>query len=378
MSTPSVATMQIPFFRYPHLFQQHRTEILQVVTDVMERGAYILQSDLREFEAGLRGFLGVAHACGVANGTDGLIIALRAAGVGPGDEVIVPSHTYVASAASIHFTGATPVLVDCGADHLIDPAGAEAAVTPRTRAIMPVQLNGRTCDMDALQRIADRHGLVIVEDAAQGLGSKFKGRPAGSFGAAAEFSFYPAKVLGCFGDGGGVTTNDSEVARRIMLLRDHGRDERGEVVTWGLNSRLDNLHAAVLNVKLKYFGQEIERRRQLARLYREGLEELEDMTLPPGPDEDPDHFDVYQNYEVESGRRDALRAHLERDGVRTIIQWAGKAIHQFEGLGLGSAHLPRTDRLFTRCFLLPMNTSLTDDEVHYICASVRRCYGRPD
>ena len=199
----------------------------------------------------------------------------------------------------------------------------------------------------------------------------------GTFGAAAEFSFYPAKVLGCFGDGGGVTTNDAEVARRIMLLRDHGRDERGEVVTWGLNSRLDNLHAAILNVKLKYFAGEIDRRRQLARLYREGLEELDDLVLPPGPDGDPDHFDVYQNYEIESGRRDALRAHLERDGVRTIIQWAGKPIHQFEGLALGTARLPRTDRLFTRCFLLPMNTSLTDDEVQYVCASIRRFHGRP-
>jgi dTDP-4-amino-4,6-dideoxygalactose transaminase len=369
--------MQIPFFRYPHLFQQQRAEILQAVTDVMDRGSFILQSDLRDFEAGLRTLLGVGFAYGVANGTDGLIIALRAVGVEPGSEVIVPSHTYVASAASIHFAGATPVLVECGDDHLIDPEAAAAAVTPRTRAIMPVQLNGRTCDMDALQRLADRHRLVIVEDAAQGLGSKYKGRFAGTFGVAAEFSFYPAKVLGCFGDGGGVTTNDAEVARRVMLLRDHGRDERGEVVTWGLNSRLDNLHAAVLNVKLKYFAGEIERRRQLARLYREGLEELDDLVLPPGPDGDPDHFDVYQNYEIESGRRDALRAHLERDGVRTIIQWAGKPIHQFEGLALGTARLPRTDRLFTRCFLLPMNTSLTDDEVQYVCASIRRFYGRP-
>jgi len=374
-NSPATAT-QVPFFRYPHLFQQQRDEILAAVTDVMERGAFILQRDLQEFEAGLRSFLGVEHAWGVANGTDGLIIALRAAGVGPGDEVIVPSHTYVASAASIHFAGATPVLVECGADHLIDPAAVEAAVTPRTRAIMPVQLNGRTCDMDALQRITDRHGLVIVEDAAQGLGSRFRGRPAGTFGAAAEFSFYPAKVLGCFGDGGAVTTNDPQVARRMMLLRDHGRDETGRVVTWGLNSRLDNLHAAILNVKLRHFEGEITRRRQLARLYREGLEGLEDMTLPPGPDGDPDHFDVYQNYEVESGRRDALRAHLEGDGVRTIIQWAGTPVHQFEGLGLGPVHLPRTDRLFTRCFLLPMNTSLTDDEVQYICASIRRFYGR--
>jgi dTDP-4-amino-4,6-dideoxygalactose transaminase len=376
MSTPSLTGMQIPFFRYPHLFRQQRAEILQAVTDVMERGAFILQSDLQELEAGLQRFLGVKHAWGVANGTDGLIIALRATGVGPGDEVIVPSHTYVASVASIHFAGATPVLVECGDDHLIDPAAVEAAVTPRTRAIMPVQLNGRTCDMDALKRIADRHGLAIVEDAAQGLGSKFKGRPAGTFGAAGEFSFYPAKVLGCFGDGGAVTTNDDDVARRVMLLRDHGRDERGEVLTWGLNSRLDNLQAAILNVKLRHFQEEIERRRQLARLYREGLADLEDLRLPPGPDGDPDHFDVYQNYEIESGRRDTLRAHLEEDGVRTIIQWAGKPVHQFEGLALGATRLPRTDGLFTRCFLLPMNTSLTDEEVRYICGSIRRFYGR--
>ncbi len=367
--------MSIPFFRYPHLFSQQREEILAAMTAVMERGAFILQSDLVEFETALANFTGASHSLGVANGTDALIIALRAAEIGPGDEVIVPSHTYVASAASIHFAGAIPVLVECGADHMMDPESAAAAVTPRTRAIMPVQLNGRTCDMDAIQALADRHGLLIIEDAAQALGSKFRGRGAGTFGAAAEFSFYPAKVLGCFGDGGGLTTNDPEMARKMALLRDHGRDENGTVVTWGLNSRLDNLHAAVLNVKFQQMDSEIERRRQIARLYREGLGGLEDFTLPPGPDNDPDHFDVYQNYEVESGRRDELRAQLERDGIRTIIQWAGKPVHQFEGLGFSDVHLPFTDRLFTRCFLLPMNTSLTDDEVEYICERVRKFHG---
>lgn len=368
--------MNIPFFRYPHLFAQQRDELMEAMTGVMERGAFILQKENREFEEELEAFLGVKHAIGVANGTDGLIIALRAAGVNPGDEVIVPSHTYVASAASIHFVGATPVLVECGPDHLVDPASVEAAVTSRTRTIMPVQLNGRTCKMDTLQAIADRHGLTIVEDAAQGLGSRYRGRAAGTFGAAAEFSFYPAKVLGCFGDGGGITTNDDEVAKRVRLLRDHGRNEAGEVTTWGLNSRLDNLHAAILSVKLRQFDAEIERRRELAARYDEGLRDLEDMTLPPAPDADPDHFDVYQNYEVESGRRDALRAHLEKNGVRTIIQWAGKPVHHFEGLGLTHFKLPVTDRLFTRCFLLPMNTSLTNDEVDYICDSIRRFYGR--
>jgi dTDP-4-amino-4,6-dideoxygalactose transaminase len=249
-------------------------------------------------------------------------------------------------------------------------------VTPRTRAIMPVQLNGRTCDMDALQRIADRHHLVIIEDAAQGLGSRFKGRMAGSFGLAGSFSFYPAKVLGCFGDGGGLTTSSEEMNRKMRLLRDHGRDDSGEVVTWGLNSRLDNLQAAILDTKLVKFDEEIRRRREIAALYRAGLEDLEDMTLPPGPNDDPDHFDVYQNYEVEAGSRTELRSHLERSGIKTIVQWAGKPLHQFPGLKLDRAHLPATDRLFTRCFMLPMNTSLTNDEVAQICETICEFYGR--
>jgi dTDP-4-amino-4,6-dideoxygalactose transaminase len=374
MTSPASTSMSIPFFRYPHLFADQREEILNAMTAVMERGAFILQSDNVEFETAAANFTGAKYALGCANGTDALIIALRAAGIGPGDEVIVPSHTYVASAASIHFAGATPVLCDCGPDHMMDPASAEAAITPRTKAIMPVQLNGRTCDMDAIQAIADRHNLLIVEDAAQAIGSKFKGKTAGTFGIAAMISLYPAKILGCFGDGGLLLTNDAEMARKMSLLRDHGRDETGLVVTWGLNSRLDNLQAAVLNVKMRKLDEEIERRRQIARLYREGLEGIEDLTLPPGPDHDPDHVDVYQNYEIESGRRDELRAALEKDGVRTIIQWAGKPVHHFEGLNLPKYNLPATDRLFTRCFLLPMNTSLTDEEVLYICERIRKFY----
>ncbi len=376
MTSLASPTMTIPFFRYPHVFEQQRDEILKAMIGVMERGAFILQSDLVEFETALAEFIGARHAIGVANGTDGLIIALRAAGIGAGDEVIVPSHTYVASAASIHFVGAAPVLVDCRADHLVDPQAVAAAVTPRTAAIMPVQLNGRTCDMDELQAVADRHGLAIVEDAAQALGSKFKGRNAGTFGRTAAFSFYPAKLLGCFGDGGAVATNDAELARTMSLLRDHGRDENGLVIDWGLNSRLDNLQAAVLNVKLQRVELEIQRRREIARLYRDGLQDVEDIDLPPGPDEDPEHFDVYQNYEIESGRRDELREQLERDGIRTIIQWGGKAVHQLKGLRVGPVDVPYTERMFTRCFMLPMNTSVTNEEAEYICDRIRRFYGR--
>jgi dTDP-4-amino-4,6-dideoxygalactose transaminase len=205
---------------------------------------------------------------GAANVTDGLHIARRAAKIAPGDEVIFCSHTMLATAAAIHFAGGTPVPVECGPDHMIDPAAVAAAVTRRTRAIMPTQLNGRTCDMDALQAIADQHGLVIVEDAAQGLGSQFKGRQAGTFGIASAISFYPAKNLGCLGDGGAVLTNDAAVYHKMLMLHDHGRDEDGEVGMWGMNSRLDNLQAAILDYKLARYSDEVSHRRAVAAQYR--------------------------------------------------------------------------------------------------------------
>jgi dTDP-4-amino-4,6-dideoxygalactose transaminase len=368
--------MQIPFFRYTHVFVQQRQQILAAMLKVMDRGAFILQSELAEFEQAAASFVGAKHGVGVANGTDSLFLALKAAEVGPGDEVILASHTYIATAAAVHFCGATPVLVDCGPDHLMDPEVARAAVTPRTRCIMPTQLNGRTCEMDRIMAIAGQHGLIVIEDAAQALGSNYKGRCAGTFGFAGSISLYPAKVLGCFGDGGLLFTNVDNIAIVLRQLRDHGRNADGLVVRWGVNSRLDTLQAAVCLTKLRTFPQEIERRRQIALLYREGLKDLEDLTLPPGPDGDPDHFDIYQNYEMEAGHRDELRAFLEAHGVRTIVQWGGKAVHQFKGLNLRKFELPATERLFQRCFLLPMNTSLSDSEVYYICEQIRNFYGR--
>lgn len=367
--------MEIPFFRYPHIFTQQREAILHSMMSVMERGAFILQSELTEFEEAAAKFVDAKYAIGVANGTDSLNLACRAAGIGNGDEVIMASHTYIATAAAVHFAGAQPILVECGEDHLIDPASVEAAITPNTKCIMPTQLNGRTCDMDALQKIADKHGLLIIEDSAQALGSKFKGKCAGTFGYAGSISLYPAKLLGCFGDGGLLFTNSEETAKELRLLRDHGRNDEGLVVTWGVNSRLDTLNAAICHTKLEIYPEEIERRRQIARMYKERLNDLEDMLIPPGPDQDPDHYDCYQNYEVESGRREELRDYLLNHGVRTIIQWAGTPVHQFEGLGLPNFDLPKTDKLFERCFLLPMNTSLSDEEVEYICEQIRNFYG---
>jgi dTDP-4-amino-4,6-dideoxygalactose transaminase len=365
----------IPFFNYRGAFAAEEDAYVAILRDVIRRGAFIQQQDLADFESHLAGYLGVRFAIGVGNATDGLVMALRASGVGPGDEVVFPSHTMVATAAAIAHVGAIPVPVDCGPDHLIEVTSAERAVTARTRAVMPVQLNGRTADMDAITTLARRHDLLIIEDAAQGLGSKFRGRGAGTFGVAAAFSFYPAKILGCFGDGGAVVTSDPAVAKRIRLLRDHGRDEDGEVRQWGFNSRLDNLQAAILDHQFEHYDEVIvSRRRGLARLYRERLADIERLVLPPGPDGDPDHVDVYQNYEIEAERRDALRAFLQARGVGTLIQWGGKAVHQFRDLGF-TQRLPNTDRLFTRCVMLPMNMTLADDDVHYVCDRIREFYG---
>ena len=369
------STREVPFFNYRGAFGSIEAELMDTLRDVIGRGAFIMQRDLTDFEKAVAAYIGVKHAFGVGNATDGLIIAFRAAGLQPGDEVIFPSHTMVASPASVHFAGGVPVPVDIGPDHMIDPKKIEPAITKKTRFIMPVQVNGRTCDMDAIQAIADKHGLRIMEDAAQALGSQFKGRFAGSFGVAASFSFYPAKVLGCLGDGGLVTTNDDAVADRIHQLRDHGRDRDGEVSSWGMNSRLDNIQAAVLHLQFKDYKSIVDHRRKLAATYQEELGSLKQLTLPPAPDADKRHFDVYQNYELEADRRDELRAYLKEKGIGTLIQWGGKAVHQFERLGL-RASLPATERFFERCLMVPMNMMVTTDDVAYISATIRAFYER--
>ncbi len=370
--TPTLAR-RVPFFDYRHAFLSEEEDLVRIFRDVGRRGAFILQEDLSRFETNLARFVGARFAIGVANATDGLHLALRAAGIGPGDEVILPSHTMAATAAAIYFAGAIPVPVESGPDHLIDPEAAAAAITPRTRAIIPVHLNGRTCAMDALARIAARHGLVLIEDAAQALGSRYKGQAAGAFGTAGVFSFYPAKLLGCLGDGGAVVTNDRAIFERLCELRDHGRGTGGEVMGWGLNSRLDNLQAAILDWRLRALPAAIGRRRDLARLYERRLAGIDGLALPPGPDEEPDYYDVFQNYEVEAHERDRLRAFLQAEGIGTLLPWGGKAVHQLESLRLG-ARLPNTESLFERLLLLPMNISLTDDDIHAVCDAIERFY----
>lgn len=368
-------TRNIPYFDYPQLFKTQEEDLTQIFQEVGYRGAYILQKDLAEFEKNLAQYTGAKYAIGVANGTDALIIALRAAGIGQGDEVIFCSHTFVATASAIYFAGATPVPVDCREDHLIDPESVRKAITPKTRAIMPTQLNGRTADMDALQKIADEYNLIIIEDAAQGLGSKYKGKDAGTFGLAGTISFYPAKTLGCLGDGGAILTNDDVMYEQMCLLREHGRNPQGEVVCWGLNSRLDNLQAAFLNYMLKEYDQVVARRRELASLYHGYLSAISQLKLPPAPTTEGNHFDIFQNYEIETESRDELKEFLKKNGIGTLIQWGGKAVHQFSGLNI-SAQLPYVETMFTKCLMLPMNIFLTDDDIAYIAGVIEKFYAK--
>jgi dTDP-4-amino-4,6-dideoxygalactose transaminase len=366
--------MKIPFFNYSALYIEQKERIDKVLHDVVSRGAYILQDDLYNFEIKLAGYCGVNHAIGVANGTDAIWLSLMAANIGKADEVIMPSHTYVATPSAVKFSGAEPILVECGFDNLMDPNYIEQAVTDNTKAIMPVQLNGRTCDMDAIERIAEKYDLMVIEDSAQGLGSLYKGKMAGTFGLAGTYSFYPAKVLGCFGDGGAVITNDEKIAKKVKLLRDHGRDDNGEFQTWGFNSRLDNLQAAILLEKFKTFDEVIKKRRHLADIYNSEIMQGDHIDLPPPPEKNSTNFDTFQNYELRAKNRDKLKTFLAVNGIGTIIQWGGKAIHQIEKLGLTHFDLPYTDQFFKECLMLPMNTSLSDEDVMYISKKINEFY----
>ena len=366
--------MKIPFFNYRALYIEQKERIDKVLNDVVSRGAYILQDDLYNFEIKLAGYCGVNHAIGVANGTDAIWLSLMAANIGNDDEVIMPSHTYVATPAAVKFVRAKPILVECGYDNMMESNHIEQAITDKTKAIIPVQLNGRTCEMDEIDRIAEKNDLLIIEDSAQGLGSLYKGRMAGTFGLAGTYSFYPAKVLGCFGDGGAVITNDDTIAEKVKLLRDHGRDNNGEFQTWGFNSRLDNLQAAILLEKFKTFNDDITKRRQLAAIYHNEIHVRDYINLPPGPDENSDHFDTFQNFELRAKKRDELKSFLTDNGIGTIIQWGGKAIHQIEKLGLTHFDLPYTDQFFQECLMLPLNTSLSDEDAMYISKKINQFY----
>ncbi len=377
-------TYRVPYIDYPRQYEKIRAGMLAAIDGVLARGDLILRGDLQAFEQRLAAFVGAHYAVGTGNCTDALYLALRAAGIGPGDEVVTVAHTFVATAAAIRQTGAAPVLVDIGPDHLMEPAAVERAVTARTRCILPVHLNGRICAMDPLRAIAQRRRLIIIEDAAQALGARLNGEGAGTFGLAGCFSFYPAKILGAYGDGGALVTNDAGLAEKVRALRNVGRAPGGELLGWGTNSRLDNLQAAILDYKLKLLPGWIERRREIAARYHDRLAAVEGLLPPPPPSDsaasppavpggvEQERTDVFQNYEIEATDRDGLRAHLDAAGVETMLPWGGRAIHQFPALGFQGLRLPRTERLFRRVLLLPMHCELSDEQVDYVAGQVCR------
>lgn len=364
---------KVPFFDYPGLFAEYAEEYQATLRDVLTRGAYIMQSDLAQFEQDLAAYLGCRHAIGVADGTAAIVFSLKVSGISPEDEVIVSSHTFIATAAAVHHVGATPVVADCMADSMIDPDSVRRLIGPKTRALLPTQLNGRTCDMDALRAIADEYNLLIVEDSCQALGASYNGVKAGLMGIAGSYSFFPAKTLGCFGDGGAVVTNSDEVAETVRRLRDHGRGPDGKVREFGYNGRLDNIQAAILRLKLRHYDTWVARRRAIARHYHARLSGVAGLTLPPPPEENGVRFDIFQNYEIQAGKRDMLREHLTARGVGTIVQWGGWMLHQFDELNL-RADAPYAERFSQRYMLLPMHHMLSDDDIDYVCDNIVAFY----
>ncbi len=369
-----VMDWKVPFIDYPRQFVKMETEIMGTIKLVLSRGDLMLRQQLRDFESNLAAFVGTRYAVGTSNCTDAIHLSLRVVGVGPGDEVITVSHTFVATAAAIHHVGASPVLVDVGDDHNMDPDAVEAAITPRTKAILPVHLNGRLCDMGRIMSLAEKHGLLVIEDSAQALGASFDGVRGGSFGVAGCFSFYPAKLLGAFGDAGAMVTNNEELAEKVKLLRDHGRTRDGDVAGWSFNCRLDNLQAALLDLKLKQLPEWIARRRELAGQYHKHLSAVRQLRLPPPPAKDGPYFDVFQNYEVEAQERNRLVSHLREMGVEILIPWGGRGVHQFKALGLTYFQLSRTEELFRKVLMLPLHTELDDEQVKYVASAIKDFY----
>ena len=365
--------MKVPFFDYPRLFLDKKDDYLNIFNEVGSRGAFIMQNDVDEFEKNLAEFSSSNYSVGVANATDGLEISWMALNLRSGDEVICSAHTMLATASSIKVAGGIPIPVEIGDDNLIDPDAIEASITSRTVGIMPTQLNGRTCDMDRIMKIANKYKLYVVEDAAQALGSKFKGKNAGTFGHSSAISFFPAKVLGCFGDGGAILCQDETTFDRVYQLHDHGRDKNGNVKSWGRNSRLDNFQAAVLNFNLKSYEKVIQRRREIASKYHSRLSSIDELKLPESPENNSDHYDVFQNYEIVAQRRDELQKYLKDNGIGTLIQWGGKAIHQWENLGF-NVHLPKTEAFFNQCIMIPMNMFVSNNDIDYICEKITEFY----
>jgi len=365
---------KVKFVDPARLYGMIKEELDAAYFEVMSKGDLIDRQQLKNFEENLARFVGTKYAVGVNSGYDALHLSMRAVGIGIGDEVIVPAHTFVASCSAIVNVGATPVLVDVAKDFNIDVNKIEEAISEHTKAIMPVHLSGWMADMPEIMKIARKYNLYVIEDACQSLGSSINGEGAGSWGLTGCFSFYPFKILGGYGDGGAVTTNNEEVATFIRRMRFNGEDRStGEYYGHGFTCLLDNLQAAFLDVKLKYLPQWIIRRQYIANKYKESLSDLPDLLLP--------HYDkpgfnhVYQNYTVRAKQGDEFSDFLKENGVEVLTQFR-KPYYKHKALKLEDKGFPETESLSREVCSLPMNVEINEEELDYVIYVVRKFYGK--
>jgi dTDP-4-amino-4,6-dideoxygalactose transaminase len=365
----TIATMHVPFV---DLHAQHaplRREIERAVAAVLDRGDFVLGGEVDRFETDYAAFIGAQHAIGVGTGLSAIELALRAFGVGPGDEVITPANTFIATVLAIISAGATPVFVDMDpATYTIDARATAASVTARTRAIVPVHLYGQPVDLDGIMAVAARHNLLVIEDAAQAHGARYKGKRAGSLGHAAAFSFYPSKNLGAIGDGGLITTSDDAAAEKMRLLRNYGQRVKYYHSVAGTNSRLDTLQAAVLRLKLPHLDGWNAARRRHADAY---ASRLPGDVRPPATAAGVEH--IFHLYVIETERRDALQAALKARRIDTGIHYPVPA-HLQEAcvhLGYRPGAFPATEAAAGRILSLPMYAELTDQQIDYVAEAIR-------
>jgi dTDP-4-amino-4,6-dideoxygalactose transaminase len=370
MSTISLTPVRFVDLR-PQI-QSLEPALTEAIRGVLDRGDFVLGAEVDRFESDYAAYCGARQAVGTDSGLSALELALRAAEIGPGDEVITQANTFIATAGAILAVGARPVLVDCGEDGQIDISAVTAAVTPRTKAIIPVHLFGCICDIDGILRIAQPQGLVVIEDACQAHGATLRGQRAGTFGNCGAFSFYPGKNLGCFGDGGMLVSNDGELAAAARTLRNYGSKVKYEHIALPLNHRLDTIQAAVLRVKLPHLDDWNARRQYLADAYREHFTELP-ISLPARVEEGRH---VYHLFVIQADDRDTLRSELASEGIETGIHYPIPLHRQpvLANLGYRSGAFPYAERLAARSVSLPMFPELTVDQLERIANAVRRHY----
>ncbi len=365
--------LPVPFLDVGATYSSLKAEIDAAITEGLESGWYVLGEGVARFEEAFAAWVGAAHCVGLGNGLDALHLSLRALGIGPGDEVLVPAQTFIATWLAVSQTGATPVPVDVDPrSGALDPALLAASVTPRTQAILPVHLFGHPADMDAVAAVAERYGLVVLGDAAQAHGACWNDKPVGALGPAC-WSFYPGKNLGALGDGGAVTTDDPLLAERLRCLRNYGSAEKYVHTEAGINSRLDDLQARILSAKLPHLAAWNDRRMVLARHYREGLEDLD------GPDGlrllavDPRARPAWHLFPVFTPRRDALRDQLTAAGIQTQIHYPIPPHRQqaYAALGYGEGAFPQAERMAAETLSLPIGPHLRDDQVDRVIRAVR-------